>query len=497
MSMFRISPVLGTGISVLLIAFGAPRAYAADYFDGYGFYLGELHSHTGASGDGGSSDVGTCHGECGAALEVAAHAAEYGLDFLTYTDHANGDQITESALFQEVQQAIREAHDPDAGLVTLQAGELFFSLAGEPVGHKNIYFFADNADLADLTMEDMQFDGLGEHLGQCGEIWSWMAQMKQRWGPVLLIPHHPGMDSGMGTVWTCHELPAASAHSPVVEIYSEHGDSSFASTTFDPLWMGASEEKSVEGALDPERFALKLGFVGGTDRHDTHPGAVCATDTEMPHHPYGGGLTVAVVPEGEAFDRGSLHDALVNRQTYATSGPLVPAIVEYWGDGQYLGGMGEELGLGGITELSVVVRVPEAWEPFINQVLLVEPGLTTPMEATGGGRFDATRDAEGMAAYLYPLLRVDGETWYGEEGCDDAGPSAEERVWLSPTWFGPEDPVSDDDDSAGDDEEEAGEFMVDPEATHCTCGVGSRSQPKGLPPLCATLAALILRRRLR
>ena len=487
----------GLGLAVLLSSGGARIAGAADYFGGYGFYLGELHAHTGASGDGGSSDLGTCDGECGPALEVAATAAEYGLDFLTYTDHANGNQSTDSALFEEVQEAIRDAHDPDGGLVTLQAGELFFSLSGQPLGHKNIYFFADDEALDDLTMEDMQFDGVGENVWQCAEIWSWMAQMEETWGPVLLVPHHPGLPTGMGTDWSCHQGDEAGVYAPAVEIYSEHGDSSSAGTTFDPPWMGASEENSVEGALDPDGPGLRLGFVGGTDRHDTHPGSVCETDTEMPQHPYGGGLTVAVVPEGQAFDRSALHDAIVSRRTYATSGPLVPAIVEYWGDGQYLGGMGEELGLGGVAELAVVVRVPVVWDPFVTDVLLVGPGHSEQLTSEGDGRFSSASDAQEVPAYLYPMLLVDGDAWYGEEGCDDAGPSPEERIWLSPTWFGPEGPyLDDDDDSAGDDDSGDGGFMVDPEAAGaCRCSGASSGPSAAIPLGLAALSAVGLRGR--
>ncbi len=521
-SMYRTVTTLA--LASILTAGLAGKALAADYFEGFGFYLGELHSHTGASGDGGSSDLGICDGVCGPALPVADNAAQYGLDFITYTDHVNGGVISDSAAFMVAQQAIREAHDPDGGLVTLQAGELFLSLGGEPLGHKNLYFFADNQDLTDLTMEDIQFDGAGEHVPACFELWEWMAQMEQTWGPVLLLPHHVGMAGGMGTEWSCHQEAGASVYAPAVEIYSEHGDSSFADTTFDPLWMGADSLKTVEGALDPAGWALRLGFVGGTDQHDSHPGSVCSTDTEMPHHPYGGGLTIAVVPDGQDFDRGALYDAITERRTYATSGPLLPAIVEYWGDGTYLGGMGEELDLDGFEELSVEVRVPEVWDAFVSDVMLVGPDFSGLMDAAGDGVFESASDTFEVPEYLYPLLIVDGASWYGDDGCGDAGDSAEERIWLSPTWFTPggpgpdddddttagdDDTTGDDDDTTGDDDDTTGDddaddddtgggYMQDPDGPgSCRCAAQAGSAPLGALALTTLLAGVLLRYRPR
>jgi hypothetical protein len=66
--------------------------------------------------------------------------------------------------------------------------------------------------------------------------------------------------------------------------------------------------------------------------------------------------------------------------------------------------------------------------------------------------------ADEVPHYLYPMLILDGEAWYGEDGCDDGGESAEERVWLSPTWFTPEpEAPDDDDDTADDDDDTAGD----------------------------------------
>ncbi|MDP7110811.1 MAG: hypothetical protein QGH45_02545, partial [Myxococcota bacterium] len=440
-------------IYVTLLAALAVAGYAdgAEFFEGNGFYLGDLHSHTAASGDGNSSDLGGCSGECGAYSDVAGHAAAYDLDFVSYTDHVNGGQTAEPDEWMWTIEAIFDAHDPDDGLVTVPAAELFFDVGGHSVGHKNLYFFADNEDLEDIEIDDTRFNGTITALNDCQSIWDWMKTVEAAWGDVVLLSHHPALGGDMACDWSCHVPTDAAAYSPSAEIYGGHGDSSFADTTFDPLWIPVTEASTLESALDPDNFALRIGFVGGTDRHDTNPGAVCKTDTVMPQHPYGGGLTIAVIDEEEDFDRQPLYQALRDRRTYATSGPLVPAVAEYWADDSYLGGMGESLLFEDADELEIRVRVPEIWDAFVIEVLMVGPDGRAQMTAEGGGNFVSTLEADEVPDYLYPMLILDGEAWYGEDGCDDGGESAEERVWLSPTWFTPE-PEGDDDDDDDDDD---------------------------------------------
>ncbi len=428
------------GLAWLVALVAAGTAEGAEFFEGYGFYLGDLHSHTGASGDGGSSDLGECWGECGAYVDVTELAETYGLDFVSYTDHVNGGPASQADEFMEVFETLAAAHDPTGGVVTVPAAELFFHIGGNSSGHKNLYFFADNEDLEGIGIEDMRFDGEWMALDDCASLWAWMDTVDSAWGDVLLMPHHPALGGGMTCDWSCHELEEAFRYAPAAEIYGEHGDSSFPDTTFDPLWMPVTEAGTLQAALDPDQFALRIGFVGGTDRHDTNPGAVCKTDTVMPQHPYGGGLTIAMIPENDDLDRRPLYEALRARRAYATSGPLVPAVVEYWGDGSYLGGMGEGLDIGETDEIEIRVKVPELWDAYITEVLIVSPDGRAAMTASGGGVFTSTLAVADLPHYTYPMIRIDGEAWYGQYGCNDGGTSFEERIWLSPSWFTP-DPV--------------------------------------------------------
>jgi len=62
-------------------------AQGAEFFEGYGFYLGEPHAHTGYSVDGGSSDLRDNCKYCGAFADFMPIARENGLDFVVISDH--------------------------------------------------------------------------------------------------------------------------------------------------------------------------------------------------------------------------------------------------------------------------------------------------------------------------------------------------------------------------------------------------------------------------
>ena len=64
-------------------------ALAGETFGDQNFYYGDLHSHTGFSGDGGSADMGNCSGSCGNFADVFTTARDNGLDFVALTDHIN------------------------------------------------------------------------------------------------------------------------------------------------------------------------------------------------------------------------------------------------------------------------------------------------------------------------------------------------------------------------------------------------------------------------
>lgn len=227
---------------------------------------------------------------------------------------------------------------------------------------------------------------------------------------------------------------------------------------------------------------LHLGIVGGTDGHDTQPGAVCRRETQLPQHPYGGGLTVAVLGQDERFDRAALFDAIAGRHTYATSGPALPVLVSYSSGGIGLGAMGEDLVVAADQPLEVVVKVPVEHQAVVANVFLMTSDGEQRMPSVGDGGFAVTIEPQHRPAWVYPRVELDGAAWYGQSGCDDGGVDQRERLWLSPSWLLlpgddtglPQD--SDPSDSSSGDSS-AGDTVLDacdPCECECTCTTEER-----------------------
>jgi hypothetical protein len=223
--------------------------------------------------------------------------------------------------------------------------------------------------------------------------------------------------------------------SPSLEIYSRHGNSEECEPEFDPVWQVCDPDRTALAALDPGGNALHLGFIGGTDEHDTHPGGVCRRDTQMAQHPFGGGLTVAALPEGATFDRAALYDAIASRSTYATSGPLLPVTVSYRLGGQVVGGLGQDLIVPEGAPLQVEVRVPAEYQDLVTGVTVIAPRERVALISDGAGRYLGQVGDQDRPVWVYVRVLVDGGAWYGEDGCDDGGADTSEYLWLSPSWL--------------------------------------------------------------
>ncbi len=428
-------------------------ARAAQPFGGQLFYVGDLHVHTGASGDGGSLEVGECPAEtCGSMFSIADTARANGLDFVAVADHVNGNSVSDQELFDSVFQLMLDAHDPEGGLVTVPAAEVYFQIDDEHrLGHKNLYLFGDNSELVDFGFDQARFAGLdADYIGSCESTWNYVSDIQSRFGPALLLPHHPAGTRPMPVDWSCSD----DSWTPGVEMYSEHGNSLREEVSYDVPWSGIEPSGTIHYALSQ---GWRLGFYAATDTHDTMPGDVCSyvTDRLDGIPKYGGGLAVAVLDESEAFDRDTLYDAMVARRIYATSGPLVPALIEYTARGEVLGGMGEELVAPLGAALEARLSVPEDLAVFVTGAELASLDSSWPLEDRGGGVW--TAEIAEAPELLYALVRLDGEAWYGAEGCDDGGDDAEERLWLSPTWFTYEEMPLDTGDTAGGGGETGGD----------------------------------------
>jgi hypothetical protein len=149
----------------------------------------------------------------------------------------------------------------------------------------------------------------------------------------LMIPHHLAYPTGRrGVNWNAFSEECT----PVVEIYSEHGNAEddrgpFAYFTHS---MGGRETaNTARAALDAGR---RFGFVASSDDHAGFPGA------------YGEGLMAALV---EDFSREGILEAIRARRTYALTGDRIE--VEFTVQGTP---MGASLETGGQAQASFSVR---------------------------------------------------------------------------------------------------------------------------------------------
>ena len=415
-------------------------AQAAEDFADRLYLFGDIHAHTGASGDGGSSDMGSCvrasDGEpavCGAVSEIGDKAIENGLDFMATVDHVTSVAATTTPEnFEQVFAWVNELNAPDEGFITLPGAEIFVELPdGQELGHRSLLFFGTSDSLLDVEMGELQPSGSESNVVEnCAVLTSFMAGLEAKYGPVLLIPHHPGVDKPMATNWSCHDPRWA----PVVEAYSEHGSSFDASAGFDAPWSGFVPSGTVRAALDPDGYGHRLGLVGGSDNHDTHPGDVCRKDTVLDHHPYGAGLTGVVLDSIDSPGRAEIHEAFTARRTFTTTGPQLPVWVEVHAEGADPVGMGEMLEINAAVDVTVEVQLPEADAWTVQSVRVLTPEDALLMTSISLGEWSLTIPFEELPAYLLVDVAIDGELWF-DTPCDDGGVNDVEHIWTSPTWI--------------------------------------------------------------
>jgi len=396
-------------------------AFAAESFEGQRFYAGDLHVHTGYSFDGQSSDYGlpcTDDGGCGAIVDLPQTARDNGLDFFAVTDHVNGAGAPTTQQWEHLHGLVRAWNRPDQEFVTVPGAELMWTAEGSPLGHKNVLFFGTDRQLEGLTVEALQHNGEATAVEDCDAVWERATELSADWGPLLFVPHHPAASTPMVTDWSCQHA----TWQPTAEAYSSHGSSFNSSDTYDPIFSSTVEEGTMHAAYDAD--LVRLGVHAGTDNHRTRPGSVCAPQEEK----FGGGITIAVIDESLPFTRTSLFDALSGRSTMASSGPLLPVSVDYCAGGERVAGHGEDLALAEGSSFVVRVRVPEADRQHVSRVQLVMPNVVSDMTDSGD---DWRLTAVSLPEWMYVRVLIDGETWYGDEGCDDGNDTWEERIWTS------------------------------------------------------------------
>ena len=149
----------------------------------------------------------------------------------------------------------------------------------------------------------------------------------------LMIPHHLAYPEGRrGVNWDVFD----ECCTPVVEIFSEHGNSEHDRGPFDFFnhsMGGRQTSQTVRAALEQ---GMRFGFTASSDSHNGFPGA------------YGEGL-VAVLAEGP--ERAQILDAIRARRTYAITGDRIE--VDFTVEGAQ---MGSTIDTGAEVEVAYDIR---------------------------------------------------------------------------------------------------------------------------------------------
>ncbi|MEO8925355.1 MAG: hypothetical protein ABI330_21480 [Caldimonas sp.] len=149
----------------------------------------------------------------------------------------------------------------------------------------------------------------------------------------LMIPHHLAYPAGRrGVNWDAFD----EACTPVVEIYSEHGNAENDRGPFSYFSHSMGGRQTSHTATAGLAAGLRFGFVGSSDDHAGFPGA------------YGEGLMAALVDD---LSREAIFSAIRARRTYALTGDRIEVDLRVNGEP-----MGSTLEAGREVEVSFAVQ---------------------------------------------------------------------------------------------------------------------------------------------
>ena len=212
------------------------------------------------------------------------------LDVMSVTDHdhwglkfLDNDEET----WERIQAVTGSFHRPGV-FVTVRG----FEWTNWIHGHRHVLLFDDGAFPI--------FSSIDEDYDEPDELW---AALKDR--EALTVAHHSA-GGPIATDWSFAPDPRLE---PVTEIVSVHGSSEAEDS---PLRIGQwVPGNSVRQAVFDRGY--RLGFIGSTDGHDGHPGLghlVSPSD----------GVAAILADE---LTRDGIYQALLQRRSYATSGPRI------------------------------------------------------------------------------------------------------------------------------------------------------------------------------
>ncbi|MBX8634903.1 MAG: CehA/McbA family metallohydrolase [Thermoplasmata archaeon] len=387
----------------------------------YNIYWGDPHGHSGFSEcywkD---TDFPSCK------PEVYYRNARYsaGLDFATLTDH---DLNLTQEDWNGIVTASNEANEPNA-FVTVPG----FEWTSAKYGHQNLYFIDDSGPLIKCRQS-------GRNIGPMDKTALWASSEPQDWMPpsklwhllegmegrVITVPHHVGV-SQMPYDWNYHNP----AFQPVTEITSLWGNFESPETDIDHGISDVLPDRYVRDALNR---GYRLGFIGGGDSHDGHPGDTYFGPRRKRNVIEGlilgrsrvgrdiaefisdktantRGLTAVLA---ERLTRDSVFRAVTERRCYATTGARIE--IAFTVNGMP---MGSEFTIGSDEKVELMVSVRGT--ASIKSVEVVRNNGFAGKWEPGSKTFRATINdvpGRGVTWYYLRVLQKDGH-----------------RAWSSPVW---------------------------------------------------------------
>lgn len=374
-------------------------------YDQSQLYFGVIHGHTNCSdGIGSVEDYYACMRD------------DNRLDFGAVSDHDHDFETTEEH-WREIQRVTAETNEPGR-FVTLLGYE-WAKWRRNGAGDRNVYY--------DTDYQPMYRSG-DEHYPTPRDLFEALQGHR-----AIVIPHHPASTGNF-----CDYRDHDPEKERLVEIYSIWGSSELSARDGNPYPMRPTglprsgfADVPIDSGERPEGFVQRalamgrrLGFVGGGDDHDGHPGDPVATGAEP--FRYRDGLMGVWAPE---LTREAIFQAMYDRHTYATTGARI--IVLFRVSGAF---MGEELRLADQPELAQrrTIEAFVAGEAKLAQVEVIRnnevvhyfrpEGSDTTLEWTDDELLEPLAltpcdDRERFVFYYLRVLQSDGE-----------------MAWASPVW---------------------------------------------------------------
>jgi len=259
------------------------------------------------------------------------------------------------------------------------------------------------------------------------DLWTMLDASECAEGAITFF-HHPAYEWPQPVDWSLDHNAPNPNYETLVEIYSEHGSSECQDLSAPHCDWNLREDSrywgqgSVQMAL---ALGYHLGFVAGTDSHDSRPGSVedepsCTARwsdsdgdglVDTPNcQSWTGGVTGVQVPTNYA--RGDLFDAMRARRTIASSGPRPEVRAAAFAPD------------GGVWMPGEVIDTKEPLRIYAS-IDGAEGVALELLDADGNTRLSA----EG------PVLDGDVELLPGEAIYLRARLEDDQRLWVSP-WFG-------------------------------------------------------------